>query len=477
MKIFLIWSNGSQKDLDFIAGLKRSGHEIIYWTARKVLKEDAEEMPGTILHDHWDAWIGIPPKELADSKFDPPEAELIKKMSSAEAIIMTMMNKHFEGMCVDERKHFYYNNLRYWHGALNKIKPDLILMDGPPHPDYCYLVFELARLLKINTLIFEHTWVSGRLVWYNDICQGSVALSEEMEKNKNKKFTLDDLSEDLRQYVKFNTNGDNDTTPSYLKEARKKNSFGNRIILKMKIIGKSLKDFTFPKKVAVYFKKLLINNIQKEYRCLQDFHPDLSKNFIYAPLQYQPECSTSPMGGIFVDQILMIQILAATVPEGWLVYVKEHPAQWMSFGLNYTDYRYPGYYKKIAEIKNVRLVPVGMDTFSLIKKSQAVATATGTAGWEALLRQKPALVFGNAWYKDCPGSWRISGPTSCRQAIKEIENGNLPDYQSLINYLKCFELASVRYHIEGLPEEDMESIGRECAADFLALVNRELKKL
>jgi len=53
----------------------------------------------------------------------------------------------------------------------------------------------------------------------------------------------------------------------------------------------------------------------------------------------------------------------------------------------------------------------------------------------------------------------------------------LPDYQSLINYLKCFELASVRYHIEGLPEEDMESIGRECAADFLALVNRELKKL
>ena len=112
----------------------------------------------------------------------------------------------------------------------------------------------------------------------------------------------------------------------------------------------------------------------------------------------------------------MIEILAAVVPNNWLIYVKEHPYQWLPRGAKYFDYRYAGFYEKIQRIKNVRLVPVTTDTFTLIERAQTVATITGTAGWEAVLRGKSALCFGYSWYRHCPGIWRVNDAATCRAA-------------------------------------------------------------
>jgi len=471
MRIFLIWPGKNQETVNLVSGLKQSGHEIVYWTSAK---EHEGKFPEIILHDHFDAWNGVPPKELAGVAFDPPGEELIKKLSGVESIIMTMMNKHFEGRCVDERKNYYYDLLGYWYGVLNKYKPEAIIFSAPPHPTFSYLIFELARLLNINTLMFDLAPVAGRMIWYNDFWQGNRALKEELIKNKNKNFSLADLSEDLRAYFKLQIDETKDATPYYLKHDRIKNNLVNKTILKQKILFKSLKDLTFFKKIFLYLKKLIIGNTQKEYARFCDPQPDLSKKFIYVPLHYQPECNTSPMGGAFVSQILMIKTLSAALPEGWRIYVKEHPVQWMAFGLNYTDSRYPDYYKEIARVKNVHLIPVETDTYYLVKQAQAVATVTGTAGWEAVLRGKPALIFGCAWYNDCPGVWQINDVLTCRQALEKISGGSLPDRQTTINYLKCFESSSVSSFVNDPTESQVTE--QESTRNILAVIDKELKR-
>lgn len=474
MRIFLIWPDTSQEAVNLVSGLKQSGYEIVYWTSTK---ENEGKFPGIIIHDHYDAWNGISPKELATTEFDPPSAELINKFSGVESIILTMMNKHFGGRCVDERKNLYYTLLGYWYGVLNKFKPEAIIFSTVPHPTYSYLIFELARMLKIKILIFEHITDIGRTLWYNNFWEGSQALLGELAANKAKKFAFNDLSEDLRLYLKYYANDNNDATPKYFRDALKKDNLKNKIILMARIIVKSAADFTILKKVFLYLKKILANNIQKEYRRFYNSRPDLSKKFIYVPLHLQPECNTSPLGGVFVNQILMIKILSASLPKGWLIYVKEHPAQWMNFGLNYIDYRYPGYYRQIAKIKNVQLVPVKTNSFSLIKQSQTVATVTGTAGWEAILRHKPALVFGCAWYNDSPGVFKVNSVESCRSAIKEIESGYQLDNQSAINYLKCFELASIRSLIDEWTGINVKLTKQECLDNILMVINNELKNV
>ena len=52
---------------------------------------------------------------------------------------------------------------------------------------------------------------------------------------------------------------------------------------------------------------------------------EVDKPYILVSLHRQPEASNSPTGGTFVHQLLKVDILSRALPEGWNVYVKEHP--------------------------------------------------------------------------------------------------------------------------------------------------------
>ena len=146
----------------------------------------------------------------------------------------------------------------------------------------------------------------------------------------------------------------------------------------------------------------------------------------------------------------MIEILSYSLPKGWIIYLKEHPKQRMVRGYNYFASRYRGYYKRIAKLKNVQLVPIETNTFELTKKSQAVATVTGTTGWEAVLRSKPVLIFGYPWYRDCPGLFRVDSPQSCKEVFNKIKNGLHANEQDVIRFLYCLDKASINASIETL---------------------------
>ena len=128
--------------------------------------------------------------------------------------------------------------------------------------------------------------------------------------------------------------------------------------------------------------------------------------------------------------------------------MKEHPLQWGPRGYNFFGYRYNSYYEKISSLKNIFLIPVETDQYHLINKSQLVATVTGTAGWEALLRQKPVFYFGFPWYKHCQGTYRISDVDSCTKAFAKIKDEPVVHPQKIINYLYLFGKCSLRGYLD-----------------------------
>ena len=73
--------------------------------------------------------------------------------------------------------------------------------------------------------------------------------------------------------------------------------------------------------------------------------------------------------------------------------------------------RDPSFFKRLFAIPAVRYLPIEVPTLELIAKSRAVATVTGTAGWEALQMGKPVLCFGFAWYRAFPGVYQWDGST------------------------------------------------------------------
>lgn len=480
MKLFLIeWDTLNKEFIDVIVALKQRGHEILYWTYgdnKEISSECRQQFPNTIFHYRQEAMIGCPAAPLKEEDFLPVGEDIIEKLYQTESILWTM--KHFERLHGTnlEKHHLFYCYLQYWRGVLEKLKPDMIIFNIWPHSSYSFVVYELAKLMNIKTLMFEYLRVDGHLILIEDYTIGSLALKEEMKKNKDKVIQLEQLSEITRNYYQAHLNPKSDIQPPDIKFIYKKFKGIGLLKVKTKMIIVSIKDFTIFKRVYRYFFKIFGDNLHKEY-CKLQVNPDLEKKYIYFGLHYQPECSTSPLGGIFIDQILAIQILSASLPPDWLIYVKEHPWQWLISGINYTNFRHKGYYGLIARLKNVRLVPSENDPIRLIEKAQVVATISGTGGWEGLLRLKPALVFGYPWYRDCPGVFNVMNVDTCKKALQAIVSGFQVKCQDVTNFLYSIDQVSTRGYLEGLYREQAHLSKEENVANITnALINGIARK-
>ncbi len=152
--------------------------------------------------------------------------------------------------------------------------------------------------------------------------------------------------------------------------------------------------------------------------------PDFESDFALFALHYQPELTTQPLGGRFGDQIRAVEELARILPESMTLFVKDHP---MDQGV----VRGRDFYRRLAQIDNVKLIPTELNSIALIKKAKWVATITGSMGLEAILRGVPAITFGYAWYNGLPGVFRFEDlelEAICNCAIdkaqlkSEIEN-------------------------------------------------------
>ena len=427
---------------DVVKELKARSHKIVYWVADKNWPLDRSQFSGTIFHDLEDAIEGRSAAAVDTSQFTPPGDDLIAQLYETESLLLTMMNKRYGHLSVSERKRFYYRLIQYWQGILKHYRPDVIIFPLVPHSVYDLVIYFLAKLLGIKTVMFTATQDFIRLMVMNDFVEGGRILKKTIEENKQKQFSLEDLSDDLRGYFFKHTSQGGDPTPPNMINIQKQ--YGRS---RAAILLDAIKSFTLFSKAVNYAKKRFGSNLRKEYQGLEK-PPDLSRNFIYVPLQYQPEATTSPLAGNFADQCLLIETLAAAIPDSWVIYVKEHPRQFIFSGLNFSQYRYCGYYEDIARLKKVQIVPTTTDTYSLINFSKAVAINTGTAGLEAALRLKPVLVFGYAWYRDCPGMFVVRDTDSCREAIKKIIGGARIDTQQLINYFAAVDRASFPGYVE-----------------------------
>lgn len=141
--------------------------------------------------------------------------------------------------------------------------------------------------------------------------------------------------------------------------------------------------------------------------------PSEEKFVLYA-LHFEPEARILSRT-VYNNQIYNIKMLASALPEGWKLYVKEHPDQFniyfSQFGLPYfhyiSHYRNINYYKEILSTKNVYLLDCSISSKSLFQNEEnentnkhkikgdlmAVATINGSIALECLEAKKPLFLF------------------------------------------------------------------------------------
>ncbi|MDC0855537.1 hypothetical protein OAP67_00710 [Candidatus Pelagibacter sp.] len=118
----------------------------------------------------------------------------------------------------------------------------------------------------------------------------------------------------------------------------------------------------------------------------------VNENYIYFPLQVQPEYSTNIQATMWMNNINFIENLSKSIPHDWYIYVKDHPAMVSD------RVRPKNFYSKITKYPNVRLINVKTESNKIILNSKAIVCTSGTTAFDAILLGKPVIeTRSNIW--------------------------------------------------------------------------------
>lgn len=153
--------------------------------------------------------------------------------------------------------------------------------------------------------------------------------------------------------------------------------------------------------------------------------------YVY-PIHYHPESSTSVLAPSYTDELTNITNIAFLLPVGAYLYVKDHVSAYALQSVSF--------YRRVAEIPNVKLINPNCNIKQLIAGSRGVITITGTAGFEALLIGKPVYCFGDVFYSKLPGVRKV---TSFEELAEVLHHA--PDLEYSEQVARRILLAYYRY--------------------------------
>ncbi|MBD3197752.1 MAG: hypothetical protein GF317_22055 [Candidatus Lokiarchaeota archaeon] len=447
----------------------------IYWSGTEEVKEGViNHFPNIYFHPNKNAVRGIPHKNFANNKLYPIDKHLLKNLSYCQSITLQMMDRmdRNEIFSFQERLQLFYLYVRYWNTILKKLKPDVSIFPVSPHLAYDYVLYSLCKLRNIPTMMFVQTSLNYLIYPVQQFEQGSSELRKEYNKILNKDYNSVVLSKNSKQYINKMQGKYSNAVPFYMKNQFEKS---NPILFLIKEIvtkpnhisdlikkgrylfsrnhyikepGKPIRNSNMKGMKYIYIEVEGVrkkNYLKKFYnQIIEPFNEDIP--FIYFPLHYQPERTSCPEGEIFSDQFLIIDMISKLLPYNWQLYVKEHTSQWHPL-MHGECSRDKSFYEKVRSLENVHFLSTQVSSFKLTDKAKAVATITGTSGWEALIRETPALVFGHAWYKDCHGAFSVESIEDCKKAISLIANGFSIDLNKVKAFLKALENAGIKAYV------------------------------
>lgn len=370
----------------------------------------------------------------------PLDEEFLTEMSKCESTVLKMMDRYQftkRLLTYEERINLYHKQLKFWYNYLVKEKINVCVFAVLPHVVYDFTIYSLCKHLGINTFMLYRLPVLPQknvsIYVLKDINEHIPGLRASYEKHLNSTNPLS-LTPRMSAYLDLKEGNENKTFRGIVSSSKNFSKYFqigrylNYIKYKVFWLGEWIKLWGDP--IDIFYRLIYSLSMVGMDKPVYTVNPDLTCKFIFVSLHYQPECTTCPMGGAFVHQDLMIDILMKAVPSDVKLYIKPHPREGMSKKL----------FRRLHIDSRIVFINPELNSFKLITNSLAIATVTGTAGWEGFLNNKPILMFGSYFYQDAPNVFKIKTVVDTIDALKEIlYNKKCTTDQMLMAFLKAVD--------------------------------------
>lgn len=139
--------------------------------------------------------------------------------------------------------------------------------------------------------------------------------------------------------------------------------------------------------------------------------PDFDEKYVLFPLHVIYDAQVVLRGTQYFRQDKIAEMCAQNIPEGYALYVKEHPHGKGGIPLEWL--------RRISSLPNVKLISGEVNAHDLIKSSKCIITINSDVGWEALLYQKPVVVLAKPFYSGCGVTFDVDYPGELAEKVKE----------------------------------------------------------
>lgn len=356
---------------------------------------------------------------------------------------------------INESDYRFLITLKFWLGIFNEFKIDYIFSHGFDHGDPSSSIpFDIAK--KKNIPIYELGIEYGNIAYeaysirkitsssdifvkVNKITQNKVNISKYIHDKASSNRTPKTFRHKFKFWKKYHIKLPFKKILSIINCRNETNIFRH---YHQKTTKDLMRDYKYIKYIKNQYAKLAVS-------------ADFYENYIFYPLHFEPEANIMNRGKIS-NQLFVIKMLSEHLPNGWKLYVKEHPMQYaldnklISIILNNVEYfKSEQFYNHIVGLKNTKLIKIDTPSKELIKNAQAVASICGTVTIEAITAKKPLLVFSDTTTitSKVKGVFNINGDADLQNAINKIKKGYNPQYNNFKSvcqkYLIEFKMADL----------------------------------
>jgi hypothetical protein len=286
--------------------------------------------------------------------------------------------------------------------ALDELQPDVIVPEvGREMPRLA--AHEVARARGIPTLFLFYTIFPNPLRLYVDTMHAPIVPPESL-----RPLTPDEQ----RQVDEFKREFVERSEPirplrRHKLTTRRLRRLAGYTVVKLRERGES--PYLRPGRWAVDFGREAVR-ARVARLAYSDLEP--GRPYVYFPLHDTEDYKIKRVIPQFADQTPVVEGLAAALPRGYDLVLKEHPA---SVGQNRLELL-----RRLSRSENVRLVSPRTSSHDLIRNADAVAVISSTVGLEALLYEKPVLTLGRPFYSGFGVTVDIESVAELPDAVPEV---------------------------------------------------------
>ena len=299
--------------------------------------------------------------------------------------LQILRNPFFSQFDVDDMAMFY-KKISNISNYLKNTNISKIVFGNIPHTPPEFLLSISAKLLDIETLSFNQ--IGGYLPELVTIHKNA-NFNEQLFRN-DKLSTKPIVSELIKKYL------ENDfTAPFYVPRIPelKRITLIKYLFSELGFFFKPLKNL----KVLILLEafKRKIKNLISLYHYRNHFRPnnfsEIKENFIYLPLQFEPELSSAIVyNNVVISSIEIIRAAREKFDKSIQIVCKENPLQLL---FNRTPY----FFKLLSHLENVIYLDEGSHDY-LIRNCSSLVVGRGTAGYEGIILNKPVFALSDNWY-------------------------------------------------------------------------------